>query len=131
MRAAIYARDEAENERLREHCWQQDWRIVRDYIDDEPGQRRAFRQLLSDSARRRFDVVVVSSLDQIPHDRTIEVFAHVDRLWREGVLFESCSEPQFRTSGPNGNLMAAIVAWIVRQDGWKFPIAPRRVSPAT
>jgi DNA invertase Pin-like site-specific DNA recombinase len=43
-------------------------------------------------------------------------FEHIKRLRDYGVEFESYTEPHFRTTGPAGELMIAVAAWIAKQE---------------
>jgi DNA invertase Pin-like site-specific DNA recombinase len=45
-----------------------------------------------------------------------ETFAHIRTLRTYGVQFESLTEAHFRTTGPAGDLMLAIAAWIAQQE---------------
>ena len=104
---------------LREYCRRQQWEIVIEYIDRETakhGKRDDFRQLFEDAAQRRFDVVVVWALDRFTREGILETFAYVKQLSGYGIQFESYSEPQFRTTGPTGELMLAVAAWMAKQE---------------
>src|SRR5205823_10038090 len=41
---------------------------------------------------------------------------HIKKLRHYGVAFESYTEPHFRTTGPAGELMIAVAAWIAEQE---------------
>jgi DNA invertase Pin-like site-specific DNA recombinase len=128
MNAAIYARvsttdkgQDTENQlfQLREYCARQGWPIVHEYIDHasaKSGNRDAFRQLFEDGSRRKFDVLVVWALDRFTREGVLETFQYVQKLKSSGVQFESYSEAHFRTTGPAGELMLAIAAWIAKQE---------------
>jgi putative DNA-invertase from lambdoid prophage Rac len=45
-----------------------------------------------------------------------ETFDYVRRLTSYGVEFESYTEAHFRTTGPAGELMLAVAAWIAQQE---------------
>lgn len=128
MRAALYARvstrdkgQDTENQllQLREYCHRQQWEIVGEYIDHETGRnsrRDAFQRLFEDASKRQFDIVVVWALDRFTREGVYETFEHVRRLKLHGVEFESFTEAHFRTTGPAGDLMLAIAAWIAKQE---------------
>ena len=127
VRTAIYARvstsqgQDTENQliQLREYCTRQGWRITQEYIDQASGKtsdRDAFKRLFEDASRRMFDLVLVWSLDRFSREGVLETFEHVRRLTTYGVAFESFSEQHFRTTGPAGELMLAIAAWIAKQE---------------
>jgi DNA invertase Pin-like site-specific DNA recombinase len=135
--AAIYARvstnrkegkQEAQNKQdvenqlrqLREYCRRQGWTIVDEYIDKVSGKRadnRAeFQRMFQDASQRRFDVVICWALDRFTREGVWETFDHIKKLNGYGVQFESYTEPHFRTTGPAGELMLAVAAWIAKQE---------------
>jgi len=128
MRAALYARVSTRDKgqdvanqllQLREYCARQAWTIVEEYIDHESaktGDRAAFKRLFADTSRRRFDVVLVWALDRFTREGVLETFTYVERLREFGVAFESYTEAHFRTTGPAGELMLAVAAWIAKQE---------------
>lgn len=128
MRAALYARvstkdkgQDTENQLivLREYCARAGWDVVEEYIDRESaknGNRGAFKRLFEDASRRKFDVVVVWALDRLTREGVHQTFGYVEQLKGFGVSFESYTEPHFRTTGPAGELMLAVSAWIARQE---------------
>jgi DNA invertase Pin-like site-specific DNA recombinase len=125
---AIYARvsttdkgQDVENQllQLREYCARSGWKISKEYIDrvsGKTGERDAFKQLFEDAARRKFDVVLVWALDRFTREGVYETFDYVRKLTLNGVDFESYTEAHFRTTGPAGELMLAIAAWIAKQE---------------
>jgi DNA invertase Pin-like site-specific DNA recombinase len=140
-RAALYARvstnrkheskqeaqkrkQEVENQllQLREYCQRQGWQLDEAdiYIDKMSGKRadnRAeFQRMFTDASQRKFDVVVVWALDRFTREGVWETFDHVKKLNGYGVQFESFTEPHFRTTGPAGELMLAVAAWIAKQE---------------
>jgi DNA invertase Pin-like site-specific DNA recombinase len=104
---------------LREYSTRQGWAIAKEYIDRETGKhsnRDAFKELFEDALKRTFDVVLVWALDRFTREGVYETFDHVHRLSLYGVQFESFTEAHFRTTGPAGELMLAIAAWIAKQE---------------
>jgi DNA invertase Pin-like site-specific DNA recombinase len=128
IRAAIYARvstklkgQDTENQlfQLREYCARQGWQIAGEYIDHESGKtgdRAAFKRLFTDASRRKFDVVLVWALDRFTREGVLETFTYIEKLRGFGVAFESYTEAHFRTTGPAGELMLAVAAWIAKQE---------------
>jgi DNA invertase Pin-like site-specific DNA recombinase len=127
MRAAIYARvstkdkgQDVENQlvQLRRYARAQRWEIV-EYVDHETGKhadREAFKRMFQAATRREIDVVLVWALDRLTREGVYETFAHIRVLTNHGVAFESLTEAHFRTTGPAGELMLAIAAWIAKQE---------------
>ncbi|GAC1699973.1 MAG: hypothetical protein NVS9B4_00470 [Candidatus Acidiferrum sp.] len=104
---------------LREYCARNNWTIREEYIDYESaksGERAAFKRLFVDASRRLFDVVLVWALDRFTREGVYETFGYIQKLTATGVQFESYSEAHFRTTGPAGELMIAIAAWIAKQE---------------
>jgi len=128
MRVALYARvstkdkgQDTENQlvQLREFCQRQGWTIVREYVDHATGKnakRDEFREMFAGASRREFDLVVAWALDRLTREGVPETFLHIKRLRESGVEFVSFTEEHFRTTGPAGELMIAIAAWIARQE---------------
>jgi DNA invertase Pin-like site-specific DNA recombinase len=128
VRVAIYARvstkdkgQDTENQlfQLREYCARQCWTVAREYVDHESaksGKRDAFQELFLDATRRKFDIVLVWALDRFTREGVYETFGYIRRLTDHGVQFESYSEAHFRTTGPAGELMLAVAAWIAKQE---------------
>jgi DNA invertase Pin-like site-specific DNA recombinase len=128
VRAAIYSRvstkdkgQETDNQlfQLREYCARQGWQIAEEYIDHESGKtgdRAAFKRLFADAARRQFDIVLVWALDRFTREGVLETFTYVEKLREFNVSFESYTEAHFRTTGPAGELMLAVAAWIAKQE---------------
>jgi len=127
MRAAIYARVSKERgqdtnnqlHELREYCARQSLSIANEYVDHvsgKTGERDCFKQLFVDASRRQFDVVVVWALDRFTREGVLETFEYIRELAHSGVQFESYTEAHFRTTGPAGELMLAIAAWIAKQE---------------
>lgn len=128
MRAGLYSRvstrdkgQDTENQlrQLRDFCRAQEWPIVTEYEDHESGgkaDRAQFRAMVTDASRRRFDVVVVWALDRLSREGVGETFDHLRLLGSYGVKFVSFTEPHFRTTGPAGELMIAVAAWIAKQE---------------
>ena len=127
-KAAIYARvstkdkgQEAENQlaQLRTFASEAGWAVVHEYIDCASGKssnRDQFREMLTAASRRKFNVVLVWALDRFTREGVAETFIHIRRLLENGVQFVSFTEEHFRTTGPAGELMIAIAAWIAKQE---------------
>ena len=128
MRAAIYARvstadgrQEVDNQlpELRRFAETQNWEIAEEYIDHESGgkaDRIEFRRMFSNASQRRFDIVLVWALDRLTREGVAETFEYIKRLTSYGVQFVSFKEEHFRTTGPAGELMIAVAAWIAKQE---------------
>lgn len=128
IRCCLYARistsdgrQDTENQlvQLREYAARQGYHVLHEYIDQASGKssdRDAFRQLFDAASKRLFDRVVVWALDRFTREGVLETFEHIRRLTSYGVAFESYTEQHFRTTGPAGELMLAVAAWIAMQE---------------
>lgn len=124
---AIYARvstkdkgQDVENQLVqqRRYAEAQGW-TIREFVDHESGKhanRAAFQEIFLAASRREIDIVLVWALDRFSREGVAETFAHVKKLVDYGVQFESLTEPHFRTTGPAGELMFAVSAWIAKQE---------------
>lgn len=127
MKAAIYARvstfdkgQDPENQlvELRRYCTANAWEFVEfiEHASAKSAKRDEFQSMFAAAARREFGVVVVWALDRFTREGVAETFIHIKTLLGYGVQFESFSEAHFRTTGPAGELMIAIAAWIAKQE---------------
>jgi DNA invertase Pin-like site-specific DNA recombinase len=128
MRAALYIRvstrdrgqDTANQLReIRELCGAQGWKIIHEYEDYDSGgkaDRVGFKAMMADAAQRKFDVLLVWALDRMTREGVAETFEYIKRLTTHGVQFVSFTEEHFRTTGPAGELMIAVAAWIAKQE---------------
>ena len=128
IRCCLYARistndgrQDTENQlsQLREYCQRHGYTVVHEYIDQASGKssdRDAFRSLFDGASKRMFDRVVVWALDRFTREGVLETFEHIRRLTSYGVAFESYTEQHFRTTGPAGELMLAVAAWVSKQE---------------
>ncbi len=121
MRVALYARvskDDAvmepENQLmpLRASCAEHKWRIVQEYVDRASAadfkNRCAWRRMMDDAAKRRFDVVFVWRLDRAFRS-TLHAAESLDRLQKAGVALVSLTERWADGTTPEGQLMRTIL----------------------
>lgn len=128
MRIAIYARvstkdkgQDTQNQirELRQFAESSGWTIAREFIDHESaknGERDQFQEMLAEASKRKFKAVLVWALDRFTREGIGATFDYVRKLKSNGVDFISYSEAHFRTTGPAGDLMLAVAAWIAEQE---------------
>jgi DNA invertase Pin-like site-specific DNA recombinase len=128
LRVALYARvstrdkgqdNENQLSQLREFCSRQGWDIVHEYVDRATGKhadREQFKAMFAAASRREFDAVVTWAIDRLSREGVAQTFEHLKTLLSYGVQYVSYTEPHFRTTGPAGELMIAIAAWIAQQE---------------
>jgi DNA invertase Pin-like site-specific DNA recombinase len=121
MRVAIYARvstiDKNQNPEtqlmpLRDYCHAQGLEIYKEYVDTasalDIAHRTAWRELLDDAARRKFQVVLVFKLDRA--FRSVKHMHDTLYTWEAlGISFRSIRE-QFETSTALGRLLMNLLA---------------------
>jgi DNA invertase Pin-like site-specific DNA recombinase len=135
-RVALYARvstkdkgQDTENQlaQLRAFCAASGWTIAAEFVDHVSGKhsdRQEFKRMFTAAARREFDYLVTWALDHLSREGVAKTFEHIKQLRGYGVEYISYSEPHFRTTGPAGELMIAVAAWIGEQEH-------RRISERT
>jgi DNA invertase Pin-like site-specific DNA recombinase len=104
---------------LREFCAKQGWTIAHEYVDRATGKnsdREQFKAMFRAASRREFDAIVTWALDRLSREGVAQTFEHNKTLLGYGVQYVSYTESHFRTTGPAGELMIAIAAWIAQQE---------------
>jgi len=117
MRVALYLRvstddkgQTVETQRLplRDYCSAQGWSDVREYVDEASAMdlrgRKAWRQLLDDSARRKIDLIIVWRLDRAFRS-VLDAAQTLERLRTWGVGLRSYCEPWLDTTSPFGEAL--------------------------
>jgi len=127
-RVALYARvstrdkgQDTENQlaQLRDFCAASGWPIVAEFIDHVTGKhsdREQFKAMFAAASRREFDYLVTWALDRLSREGVAKTFEHIKVLRSYGIQYISYSEAHFRTTGPAGELMIAVAAWIAEQE---------------
>jgi DNA invertase Pin-like site-specific DNA recombinase len=127
-RVALYARvstkdkgQDTENQlaQLRTFCAASGWTIVSEFIDHATAKhsdRDQFQAMFTAASRREFDYLVTWALDRLSREGVAKTFEHIKVLRGYGVQYVSFTEPHFRTTGPAGELMIAVAAWIAEQE---------------
>jgi DNA invertase Pin-like site-specific DNA recombinase len=128
LRVALYARvstrdkgQDNENQlaQLRLFCSRQGWDVVHEYVDRATGKhadREQFKAMFQAASQRQFDAVVTWARDRLSREGVAQTFEHLKILLSYGVQYVSYTEAHFRTTGPAGELMIAIAAWIAQQE---------------
>ena len=122
MRIALYARvstrDKDQNPdtqlvRLRDFVkGHQDWRITKEYVDtasaNDLGRRTAWRQLLDDAAKKRFDAVLVFKLDRA--FRSVKHMHDTLAVWEPLRIGFLSAQEGFDTTTALGRLLLNLLA---------------------
>ena len=122
MRVGIYVRvSTCDNEQdpvtqflpLRDFVRDQGWEIYHEYQDHAPAtdllHRAQWRQLLEDTSKRKFDLLLVFRMDRAFRS-VLDAATTLEKLraWRVG--FRSYSEPWVDTTSPFGEALYAVTA---------------------
>lgn len=117
MRVGIYGRvstvdrdqdPETQLVHLREFVSNQDWVIYKEFVDHAPAtdlyRRWAWRQLLDDASKRKFDLLLVWRMDRAFRS-VLDAANTLERLRGWGVGLRSYSEPWLDTTSPFGEAL--------------------------
>jgi len=120
LRCAVYVRVSTTEDQttanqllpLREFCASRGWRITREYEDKASAAdlrgRIAWRDLMADAERGRFDVLLVWKLDRAFRS-TLHAADSLNRLQGYGVAVKSLTEEWADSTTPAGSLMRTIL----------------------
>ncbi|MGD0957462.1 MAG: recombinase family protein [Candidatus Acidiferrales bacterium] len=136
MEVALYVRvstgrQEAKNQlsQLRQFAKKQGWKIVREYSDTDSGSkadRKEFKRLFADAAKREFDLVLFWALDRFSREGASQTLAYLNRLENYGVGFRSFTEPYFDSCGAFKDAILAIMATLAKQE--RIKISERTIA---
>ena len=117
MKVAIYGRtstsDKDQNPQtqllpLREFVKDQNWETYHEYVDQVPAtdlvHRTAWRQLLDDASKKRFDLLLLWRIDR-GFRSVLDAATTLERLRTWGVGLRSYSEPWLDTTSPFGEAL--------------------------
>jgi len=126
--AAIYARvstkdkgQDTQNQlaELRRFCKVQGWKVHREYIDNvsaKTANRPEFQSLMTDAARRNFDIVLFWALDRFSREGVLATLQHLQRLTDFGVGWKSFTEQYLDSCGIFRDAVLSILATIAKQE---------------
>ncbi len=93
---------------LKEYCHSQNWAIYKVYEDrvsaTDLARRVAWRELLRDASRRKFDVLLVFRMDRAFRS-VLDAASTLERLRAWGVGLRSYCEPYLDTTSPFGEAL--------------------------
>jgi DNA invertase Pin-like site-specific DNA recombinase len=94
--------------------------IVGEYVDMASGgnsNRPKFQQMLKDAKERKFDIILVWSLDRFSREGISNTLAYLEGLAKSGVGLKSLQESWLDTTDEGiGKLLIAIFSWVARQE---------------
>lgn len=134
-RVAIYARVSTKDKEqtpqnqlreLRRYCQEMDYKIVGEYVDRETGRsgtdkRRQFAKLFTDAAQRRFELVLLWSLDRFSREGMMNTVVYLKRLDTYGIDFRSYTEPHVSTEDETTrNVVIALLSSLAKVESEKI-----------
>lgn len=96
-------------------CKEHAYDVAHTYIDRESGaepERPQFKKMLAAAWHQEFDLILCWSLDRFSREGIAQTFIHLKSLQEAGVKFVSLTEEYFRTTGPAGDFLIAVTAWV-------------------
>jgi len=94
--------------------------IVGEYSDMASGgnsNRPQFQKMLKDAKERKFDIILVWSLDRFSREGISNTLGYLEKLGKSGVALKSLQEGWLDTSDQGmGNLLIAIMSWVAQQE---------------
>lgn len=124
--AAVYVRvstnkQDVDNQllQLRPYCERSHYVIGQEYIDIVSGaedNRPAFNQLFRDTHQRKFDVIVFWAIDRFSRKGMVFTVQKLQELKNLGIDWDSFQEQYFRTLGPFGDVVLAIMATLAKME---------------
>ena len=126
-KAVIYARvstgeqnPENQVEQLKTMQKLQNYTLMGEYIDYVSGgsaNRPEFQRMLDDARLRKFDVILVWSLDRFSREGINNTLSYLKHLKNHKVSLRSLKEPWLDTSDTGmGELLIAIFSWVAQQE---------------
>ena len=126
-KAVIYARvstgeqnPENQIEQLKTMQKLQNYMLIGEYIDYVGGgsaNRPQFQKMLDDARLRKFDVILVWSLDRFSREGINNTLSYLKHLKNHKVSLRSLKEPWLDTSDTGmGELLIAIFSWVAQQE---------------
>jgi len=106
---------------LRAYAASMGWEIAGEYVDFASGgnsDREEFQRMLADADARKFDLVLVWSLDRFSREGISNTLGYIERLKRAGVAIMSLQERWLdtRNDNPTAELLLSIFSWVAKQE---------------
>lgn len=97
------------------------YEIVGEYVEYASGSgkvtRPEFRRMMEDASKRKFDLILVWSLDRFSREGIHNVFGYLEKLKKSGVAIKSYQESWLDTSDNSmSELLLAIFSWMAKQE---------------
>jgi len=127
MRIVVYSRvstqdQETDNQTVVLSAWasQREFKTVGYYTEQESawkaGQQQELARLVEDARKRKFEAVLVWSLDRLSREGALAILSLVHRLNSYGVKVLSYQESWTEAPGELAELLYALTGWIARME---------------
>jgi DNA invertase Pin-like site-specific DNA recombinase len=94
--------------------------VVGEYVDlasGSNGDRAEFKRMLEDADKRKFDLLLLWSLDRLSREGISNTLGYIERLKRSGIALKSLQESWLDTRDEGlGQLLLAIFSWVAQQE---------------
>jgi len=96
------------------------WQIYKVYVDKISGRvtdRPQFQQMLKDARLRKFNIILVWSLDRFSREGIRNNLNYLERLKKYEVGFKSYKEPLIDTTQEGvGEIIIALLSWVAKRE---------------
>jgi len=127
MKVAMYTRVSTDKQdyknqliQLRNFCQNQGWEIYKEYsetISGKESQRPKFKELLEDASKKKFDSILVWSLDRFTREGTSKVWQYFSLLQSYNIQFISFQEPYLRTDNELArDILISVMGALAKQE---------------
>ena len=94
--------------------------VIEEYTDMASGgnsNRPQFQRMLKNAKDRKFDIILVWSLDRFSREGISNTLGYLEKLEKSGVALKSLQESWLDTSDQGmGKLLIAIMSWVAQQE---------------
>ncbi len=98
--------------------------VIEEYKDFASGgnsNRPQFQEMLRDAKKRKFDIILVWSLDRFSREGISNTLHYLEELKKSGVALKSLQESWLDTSDKGfSQLLIAIMSWVAKQEREKI-----------
>jgi DNA invertase Pin-like site-specific DNA recombinase len=104
---------------LRDFVTKQGWALDEEFIDvasDGRADRPQFLAMMAAAAKRKFDLVLVWSLDRLSREGTSATLRYLEQLESWGVGFRSYTEQYLDTTGMFRDVVISLLATLAKQE---------------
>ena len=106
---------------LKEFCLKQDWKIYQVLIEKKSGlkgknKRTEFAKIFQLASERKFDILLVWSLDRFTREGTVKTINYLQELYNYGIAFRSFKEMHLDTTGPYKEIIIALLSTIANME---------------